>query len=324
MTTVDAAIARSASFVRGRLRAGAYGLTCVGGDGTPRFGDDKGHVFVASFVTEAMTGLFDEIDRTIVLMRILSEEDDGRWGFTPPGLRHLEAFRAFHVDADDTAYVIRALQRLGVNREPRGLPSFYREPERLFVTFDTQGPAALALRPSAANNFAAHLEVNANVFLALKPTHLEPLIDYGMLAAAQDPLGFWPSYFYPSRMFATHLALDVLRDRPEFGDAVRKAFAYIEASQTPDGSWGEGGDPHETALAVAALAGGRESPAMAQGVAHLLRTMADDGSWKSDACIYEFVASDDDLWRAYDEHRTYVTARCLTALRAAAGRLPPG
>jgi hypothetical protein len=38
-------------------------LACVGSDGKPNFSDNKGHVFVASFIAEAMTGLFDEIDR---------------------------------------------------------------------------------------------------------------------------------------------------------------------------------------------------------------------------------------------------------------------
>jgi hypothetical protein len=84
-TTLDAAIAKAAAFLRERLRSGAYGLACVGSDGAPRFSDNKGHVFVASFIAEAMNGVFDEIGRTIVLVRILSEEDNGLWGFSPPG-----------------------------------------------------------------------------------------------------------------------------------------------------------------------------------------------------------------------------------------------
>ena len=110
---VQAAIAKAAGFLRERLRSGAYGLACVGSDGTPRFSDNKGHVFVASFIAEAMTGLLDEIDRTLILVRILSEENEGLWGFSPPGPYHREEFRVFHVDSDDTAYVIRTLRRLG-------------------------------------------------------------------------------------------------------------------------------------------------------------------------------------------------------------------
>ena len=70
MNRVQSAIAKAAAFLRERLRSGAYGLACVGSDGTPRFSDDKGHVFVASSLTEAMSGLLGEIDRTLVLVRI--------------------------------------------------------------------------------------------------------------------------------------------------------------------------------------------------------------------------------------------------------------
>jgi hypothetical protein len=323
VTTLDAAIAKSASFLRDRLRAGTYGLSCIGSDGIPQFSNDKGHVFVAWFVTEAMTGLFDEIDRTIVLVRILSEEDDGRWGYSPPGLYHRDESRVFHVDSDDTAYAIRALQRLGVNREPRGLLPFYREPERLFATFDAPGPTSLVAQPSPRNNLLAHLDVNANIFLALKPTHFQHMIDYEMLRATQDPRGYWPSYFYPTKMFATLLALGLLNDQPQFGDVVQKALAYIVASKHADGSWGDDGDTYETALAVTALAGRPEhSSAMQRGVEHLLRAMAPDGSWKSDANVWAFSAEEGNIWRAYDVHRAYVTARCLTALRTAAGQLP--
>ncbi len=267
--------------------------------------------------------MFDEIDRTIVLVRILSEEIDGRWGYTSPGIHHRPEALVFHVDSDDSAYAIRTLQRLGINREPKGLLSFYREPERLFVTFDAPGPTSLTLRPSPQNNRLAHPEVNANVFLALKPTHFGHLVDYEMLRATQEPAGYWPSYFYPSKLFATHFALDVLKGRPQFDDLVGKALAYVASAQHPDGSWGVDGDAHETALAVATLAGRPEhATAMQRGVDHLLRTVAPDGSWRSDACIWEFVRDDDDVWRAYDVHHTYVTARCLTALRMAAEQLP--
>jgi len=321
-TALDAAVAKAAEFLRGRLRSGAYGLACVGSDGTPRFSDNKGHVFVASFIAEAMTGLFDEIDRTIVLVRILSEENEGQWGFSPPGPYHRDEFRVFHVDSDDTAYVIRTLRRLGVNRPPDALLRFRRERERLFVTFDAPGPTSLTTEPSPRNNLLAHPEVNANVFLALQGTHFEGLVDYDMLRRAQDERGFWRSYFYPSPLFGTLLALDVLRDDPAFAEAMARALAFVAGSQNGDGSWGADGDPYETALAVSALAGRpAHAAAMRRGIDHLLATMAADGSWTSRACIWEFHAGEDDVWRAYDTHRAYVSARCTTALRRAAGQL---
>lgn len=317
--TLDAAVAKAAAFLRERLRSGAYGLACVGSDGTPRFSDNKGHVFVASFIAEAMNGLFDEIDRTIVLVRILSEENEGQWGFSPPGAYHRDEFRVFHVDSDDTAYVIRTLRLLGVNRTPQCLVRFYREPERLFVTFDAPGPPSLTTESSPRHNFLAHPEVNANVFLALRGTHLEGFANYDMLRQAQDERGFWRSYFYPSPLFGTLLALDVLHGNPAFADATERALAFIVGSQNADGSWGADSDPYETALAVAALAGHQaHAAATRRGVEHLLASMAADGSWTSQACVWEFHSDEGDVWRAYDTHRAYVSARCTIALRRAA------
>ncbi|MEA2786741.1 MAG: squalene-hopene/tetraprenyl-beta-curcumene cyclase [Candidatus Eremiobacteraeota bacterium] len=325
---LEAGVAKAASFLRERLRSGAYGLACIGGDGLPRVSDDKGHVFVAAFIAEAMTGLFDEIDRTIVLVRILSEENGGQWGFAPPMSFHDDAYRVFHVDADDTAYVLRTLRRLGANRNPECLAQFYREPERLFATFDAPGATALTAEPSPQHNLLAHPDVNANVFLALRGTHLEALVDYELLLRTQDASGYWRSYFYPSLLFGTLLALDAmygnpaLHGIPAFADATARALAFVAGAQSADGSWGTAGDPYETALAVAALAGRDEhDAAMQRGVEYLLSTMAADGSWTSEACVWEFHAGETDVWRAYDRHRAYVTARCMTALRRGAGQI---
>jgi hypothetical protein len=47
------------------------------------------------------------------------------------------------------AYVVRTLRRLGANRDPACLLPFYREPERLLVTFDAPGPALLTAEATA-------------------------------------------------------------------------------------------------------------------------------------------------------------------------------
>ena len=47
------------------------------------------------------------------------------------------------LDSDDTAYVIRMLRQLGANRTPECLMPFYREAERLFVTWNAPGPTSL-------------------------------------------------------------------------------------------------------------------------------------------------------------------------------------
>jgi hypothetical protein len=322
--TIDGAIAKAAAFLRDRLRCGAYGLAAVGSDGTPRFPDDKGHIFVAAPIAEAMMGLLDEIDRTIILVRILSEEQDGVWGYQSPGLLYTDETRPFLVDSDDSSFAIRTLHRLGVNREPKCLMRFYREPERVFVTWDTPGPTSLTSESALRNNFRAHPEVNANVFLALRGSHFEKYVNYEMLLHAQDQRGFWRSYFYPSPLYATLLVLDLTRDNPAFASAVERALSFVVDSQNADGSWGMNSDPYETALAVAALAGHpAQAMAIQRGVEHLLSTMASDGSWKSGACVWESHWNELDIWRGYETHLAYTTAWCLIALRRAAGQLAP-
>lgn len=320
ISQADDAVARAAKFLRGCLRSGAYGLACYGTDGSPRVSNNKGHIFVASFISEAMSDLFDEMDRTIVLVRILSEDNGGKWGFSPPNSFHRDQFRVFHVDSDDTAYVIRTLQRLGANRDPECLRDFYREATRLFLTFDSPHEAVLGIDPSSGNNMLAHLEVNANIFLALRGTHMENLINAEILRASQDKSGCWRSYFYPSPLFATVLVLEVLDGVPGFETATARGREYVANSQNDDGSWGEGGDPYATALGLSALgAGTGYTDACEKGVRYLLSAMTDDGSWVSPACIWEFHFDEHDVWRAYDRHNAYVTARCLTALRRLSG-----
>jgi hypothetical protein len=75
-----------------------------------------------------MSGLLDEIDRTLILVRILSEENEGMWGFSPPGPYHRDEFRVFHVDSDDTAYAMKLL-----NYAPRCA----RDSEELSVDWET-------------------------------------------------------------------------------------------------------------------------------------------------------------------------------------------
>src|SRR5438477_173015 len=65
---LSAAVSRATTFLRQRLRSGDYAMSCRNGDGAPRFHHGTGHVFVAYFISEAMLGLLDEIDRTIMLV----------------------------------------------------------------------------------------------------------------------------------------------------------------------------------------------------------------------------------------------------------------
>jgi glycosyltransferase involved in cell wall biosynthesis len=307
---VNAAIASAVAFLKQRLRTGDYALACRNAYGQPVLHHGTGHVFVAFFISEAMLGLLDENERALILVRILSEEYDGGWGYS----------RAYDLaDADDTAFVFRTLKLLGAGRTPQCLMRFYREDAGMFAWVDVPGPIALTLERSMENNFQAQPEVNANVFLALRGTPFEEAINYDFLLQWQQDDGHFPSYFYPSKLHATLMMIDLLRGKSVYAAATRRALSFVAQSQHSDGSWGAGGDPYETALAVTALAGqDAYAPVVRRGVEHLLASMAADGSWRSKTAIWEWLGADG-LWSGYDEDRAFVTACCLTALRRAAG-----
>jgi len=62
---------------------------------------------------------------------------------------------------------------------------------------------------------------------------------------------------------------------------------------------------------------------MRRGVDYLLAAMAGDGSWTSGACVWEAYSNENEMWRGYDTHRVFITARCMIALRRATGQLTP-
>jgi hypothetical protein len=130
----------------------------------------------------------------------------------------------------------------------------------------------------------------------------------------------------PTLDVAIAKAASFLRERLRSGAyglaAVGSDGTPIIDSQNADGSWGLNGDPYETALAVAALAGHQPHTAATQrGVEYLLSMSAVDGSWASGACVWESHWNEHDIWRGYDTHRAFTTARCLIALRRAGGQL---
>ena len=316
--TTDKAIDRGTAFLRTCLHAGRYALDSVGADGQPNFAQDHGHVFVGAFLVEAMGDAVTELDRTIVLTRLLSEEQEGLWGYQSPGLLTSPETEGYLIDADDSAFVIRTLHLLGVNRRPDRLLQFFRPDVGLVVTWDIAPGARLTTEFSLANNVEAHPEVNANVLLALRGSTLENILDLDVLVREQLPDGSWTSFFYPSPLWATLLMLDLIAGSGAYAEARGRALDFVARSQNADGSWGSAADPYETALAVAALANSpAHRSATEDGVRFLLRSRRPDGSWSSTACIWQSYVVDGDLWQGYDSHRAFTTALCVIALRRA-------
>ncbi len=240
-TRIEQAIDRAWSFLRACLREGRYCLDCFGEDGSHRFSHDKGHLFVAYFLADALAGQLDEIDRTILLTRILSEERSGHWGFSPGDLWFSEEQGSFIVDADDTAYVLRTLRGLGAYRMPDSLLSYWRDPPGGFVTFEARGSlaneASVAVEPSFAGNLGIHPEVTLNVYSMLRGTNLERHIHWPIVEGFQHADGWWHSYFYPGEYFGTVLAVEFLRKDEYYRPHLERTKAYLLRSQHDDGSW---------------------------------------------------------------------------------------
>jgi squalene-hopene/tetraprenyl-beta-curcumene cyclase len=118
------------------------------------------------------------------------------------------------------------------------------------------------------------------------------------LKRTQHPSGAWYGRWGVNYIYGTWSVLRGLRAIEEdLSEAyVQKALRWLEATQNPDGGWGERCEsyddpalagqgpstPSQTAWALLALfAGGRASgPAVERGIRYLLDTQRDDGSWE--------------------------------------------
>lgn len=351
-SAVCEAIERGQSHLRRCVRAGDYGLSCLGSDGTPRFSHNKGHVFAGYFLATALGDHLPEIERALLITRILSEERDGLWGYSPAGPHVDAATLPFIVDADDTAFVIRTCRQLGLSRSSACLLKFYQSGSRTaglvsnlrsqlgsavrnwsrrpnsrpripevggtFVTFASSNRGRMVLERCPENNLQCHPEVNLNVFLALRDTEFENHIDFNLIQDLQHADGYWHSYFYPSRYYAIWLAFELIRDRPQLATNVKRGVRFLIDSQHSDGSWGDSGNPYETALAMISLncvQMGRD--AVFRGLTYLLQTQQGHGAWTSDSPVWQFYADADDVWTAFDTNQILTTSLAVRALKTA-------
>lgn len=317
---------RGTRFLKDQLRTGRYGLSCYGSDGTPRVSHDKGHLFSAFFIAEAIGPELDEIERAALIVRLLSEEANGHWGYAPRASWDGPPDNPTFVDADDTAFALRTMRRLGLYRSPDVLGIYRRTQRRVlrggrhedigFVTFHTETKPQLSLEASSSANFGIHPEVNANVFLALAGTSASAWIVPSLVSASQSADGSWHSYFYPGKFYGTWMFLDLIGQLGGFEKERSRGIEFLTDVQNSDGSWGKDSDPYETSLALHGLDAVAAAPeAAARGREFLSATQLEDGSWKSDRVIWEFHESPTDLWQARDANRVVATSLCVGALR---------
>ena len=186
---LSASEGRAVTFLKSQIGAGNYGLKSLGGDGSPNINDGRGHAFSCYFLARALDRELSEAERSMLIVRFMSEEYKGLWGYNPPAPDVSRPHRKFLVDADDTSFVIRTCRQLGLHKSSIRLFTFHRKgwprfwskhgPEWLldrwgpkggFRTFASRVRASLVFEPTPANNLQIHPEVNLNVFLALRGT----------------------------------------------------------------------------------------------------------------------------------------------------------
>lgn len=314
-------------FLKDQLRAGNCKLSCHGTDGGKRFSHDKGHLFAGFFVAEALANYLDEVERSLLLVRLLTEEADGHWGYSPRAYAPGVGNDPHLVDADDTAFALRTFRRLGVYRSPKPLLDFFRSRrlwsraglghEQGFVTFTTAHKASFSCEAEQEHNFDIHPEVNANAFLALMDSDEQHYIRASVVRRSQAADGSWYSYFYPSKFYATYMFMELIERLGGFAEQESRTVSFLVESQNSDGSWGNPGNPYETALALKVCSSRPDSPdAVGCGLAYLAETQQEDGSWRFDGDVWEFHASKEDVWRSQDTYGVITTSLCLDAFRS--------
>jgi hypothetical protein len=315
-------IKAGSNYLRRQLLSGNYGLSCIGNNNLPKFSYDKGHLFSLFHMVPALKSDMNEMERTIVLTRILSEEYDGQWGYSPRGYYKETTNNPFFVDADDTSFALRTLRELNVYRSNDILLKYFGAFQdgkgySAFSTFLSKLPLKkLTSFPSFENNFHIHPEVNANVYHALLDSNHEELINEKVIELSQQENGSWFGYFYPNQYYSTLQFMSLLNKTGRVEHCFAKGIKFLTQTQNENGSWGDSGDAYLSAMALKGLC--MKQPAsreVEKGVEYLLDNIQAEGSWSTNQNIWKFCDSEGDVWQAYDKNHVIATSLCVDALK---------
>ena len=312
------------AYLREKLTSGHYGLSCVGKDGKPKFSNEKGHLFSIFHMINALKGSITEIERTIFLIRVFSEEINGQWGYSPRGYYKDNGYNPFFVDADDTSFALRILRALDVYR-PNDILLRYQSFFSMggdhfpaFVTFITdKSEKKIVCERTFNNNLQLHPEVNANLYHCLLDSNNDHLICNKLITTSQRNDGSWQSFFYPNSYFSTLQFMSLLKKTGHLSPCFERGREFVLKTQNPNGSWGEMGDFYLSAMALKILSlQNNDKEKISKGATYLINTITESGFWKTDQIIWEFNDQDNDVWRAYDTNHVIVTSLCVEVLNS--------
>jgi len=274
------------------------------------------------------------------LQALLSQQQDpGTWGFshsTPP-------------DCDSTLHVLNAIFRLGVKKiniaEPIRFVLLHQSKQGRFRTYRDKILLAGYRGTSNDLNYNGWMQPHVCVtavaletlmhFPDFVPNHvLTNIADF--LLETQTPEGYWESYWWRSKYFATTRIIQQFDsiNNARLKEGILKALDWLIQSANIDGYWDNGYDtgkacPLSTANCIKALLATEAQPKelIMKGVSWLLQQQNNDGSWKGIPALqipppHVKNPSDIAVWKVgargvgsccLDEKRIYTTATVASA-----------
>jgi len=304
-------IDKGIKFLKSQLKNEEYFLSCEATDSSDCPVNNQGKIYSLFFVIDSIQDKLTEGEIEKITQTILSKSRNGLWGYSTNS----------PVDSDDTAFAIRALNKLSKKTKPEKIFIFYKEKEESFVTFlsNTTNPS-LEFEQTVLNNDQIHPEVNTNIYSLLQNTGFESYINYDLIKKSQSKEGYWHSYFYPSEYYSTYLSLNILCAPKKFKNSIEKGIEFITNTQNLDGSWGSPGNAYETSLALNSLATCNIfNNQFKKGIVFLQNNQNINGSWQSPNILWQYYHNQEPLviWKAYDINNIITTSLAVKALKEA-------
>jgi squalene-hopene/tetraprenyl-beta-curcumene cyclase len=234
----------------------------------------------------------------------------------PPGGWPFQYHNDFYPDLDDSAMVMMALARtegldaarrerslargmawfMGMQGDDGGWGSFDADNNRLIFNNIPFADHGALLDPSTEDLTGRGLELMGMLGEGIEHPAARRALDF--IRRSQRSDGPWYGRWGANYIYGTW---SVLRGLAAIGEDsarayVRRAVAWLEARQNPDGGWGEtlgsyedpalagqgASIPSKTAWALLGLlaVGRAQSPAVEAGIQYLVRTQGEDGAWE--------------------------------------------